>query len=53
MERLARDRPNVTLTMNKNLIEEIDLKRGLIPRSRMVEVLLNKALGDEKIAKTE
>jgi len=45
--------PQVTVTLPKRLLEEIDRRRGLIPRSRYIakileDVLLNKAEEGEK-----
>lgn len=38
----------VGLTLKPELVEEIDRKRGLIPRSTFVEVLLEKSLEEER-----
>lgn len=36
--------PQVTITLPQELIHEIDKRRGLIPRSRFIRVLIEKAL---------
>ncbi|MEM4497361.1 MAG: ribbon-helix-helix domain-containing protein [Nitrososphaerota archaeon] len=36
--------PQVTITLPQELIHEIDKRRGLIPRSRFIRVLVEKAL---------
>lgn len=38
----------ITITLNEGLIDEIDEKRGLIPRSRFVELLVLRILSEEK-----
>jgi len=37
----------VTLTLSEDLVEEIDEKRGVIPRSRFVEMLILRIFGEE------
>lgn len=38
----------ITITLNDGLVDEIDEKRGLIPRSRFVELLILRILSEEK-----
>ena len=38
----------ITLSLDEDLVESIDGRRGLVPRSRYVEALIEKSLGKSK-----
>ena len=38
----------ITITLNEGLVEEIDEKRGAVPRSCFIELLMRRLLTEEK-----
>ena len=41
-------RPKVTITLEKDVLEEIDQERGMVPRSTWINEALKKAIAREE-----
>ncbi len=42
-------RPKVTITLEKDVLEEIDQERGMVPRSTWINEVLRKVIAREEV----